>query len=286
MNRMQRRIKKFTVQAWADSFLTTLQQSSEAVRTPTRSLTTRRARYLRSSYHHANKRLLLLDYDGVLRDFVSDPATARPSPQTVSLLRRLGRSPANEVVIVSGRGRQELKEWFGKLPIALAAEHGAFFRRHGGKNWHHTTSVDPAWQAEVKELFTDYMALTPGSRIEQKDAALVWHYRTASPFHAQKNLVGLRRQLKPILERYRLSETLGNKVLEVHPSDVNKGRVVQEWLSGDYDFVLAIGDDTTDENMFRALPPGGYSIKVGSGPTAASFRLRGVQDVLRFLSSL
>jgi trehalose 6-phosphate synthase/phosphatase len=222
----------------------------------------------------------------VLREFVSDPQMASPSPQVRALLHRLGSNPANEVVIISGRSKHDLQEWFGDLPLALAAEHGAFFKRRDGKNWHRATSVDPAWQAEVKELFTDYVALTPGSRIEQKDAALVWHYRTASPFHAQKNLVGLRRQLKPLLKRYALSEKPGHKVLEVHPSDVNKGRAAQEWLLHDFDFVLAMGDDTTDEDMFKALPPGGHSIKVGFGPSAAQYRLSGVPEVLRFLETL
>jgi trehalose 6-phosphate synthase/phosphatase len=284
--RMQRYLKKFTVQAWADNFVATLRRPAEVARAPLHNLTARRARYLRADYHRANKRLLLLDYDGVLREFVNDPGRAAPSPQTLKLLKRLGKNPANEVVIISGRSRADLAGWFGKLPLALAAEHGAFFRRHGGKNWHHTTSVDPAWKAEVKDVFTNYMALTPGTLIEQKDAALVWHYRAASPFQAQKNLVGLRRELKPILKRYHLSEQQGHKVLEVHPSDVNKGRVAQEWLVHDYDFVLAIGDDTTDEDTFRVLPPGGYSIKVGFGPSAARFRLNGVPDVLRLLESL
>jgi trehalose 6-phosphate synthase/phosphatase len=283
---LRQHIKTFTVQAWASSFIATLQRPTQAARAPLRNLTTRRARYVRAEYHQANKRLLLLDYDGVLREFVSDPQMASPSPQVRALLHRLGSNPANEVVIISGRSKHDLQEWFGDLPLALAAEHGAFFKRRDGKNWHRATSVDPAWQAEVKELFTDYVALTPGSRIEQKDAALVWHYRTASPFHAQKNLVGLRRQLKPLLKRYALSEKPGHKVLEVHPSDVNKGRAAQEWLLHDFDFVLAMGDDTTDEDMFKALPPGGHSIKVGFGPSAAQYRLSGVAEVLRFLETL
>ena len=285
-NRMRWRLKRFTVQTWANSFITTLQRPAQAARTPIHNLTTRRSRYLRADYHRASRRLLLLDYDGTLREFVTDPKLASPSPQLTKLLRRLGSNPANEVVMISGRSRQDLLEWFGNLPLALAAEHGAFFRRAGGKNWHHTTSVDPAWQAEVKDVFTDYLALTPGAIIEQKDAALVWHYRAASPFHAQKNLVAMRRQLKPVLKRYGLSEKQGHKMIEVHPSDVSKGRAAQEWVLHDFDFVLAIGDDATDEDMFNALPPGGYSIKVGFGSSAARYRLTGVPDVLRLLDSL
>ena len=92
--------------------------------------------------------------------------------------------------------------------------------------------------------------------------------------------------LKPILKRYKLTAKDGHKVLEVHPSDISKGRVAQEWLIHDHDFVLAIGDDVTDEDMFKAVPPDSYSIKVGRGQTAAHYRLKNVNEVISLLKKL
>ena len=189
-------------------------------------------------------------------------------------------------MIVSGRNKTELGKWFGRLPVALAAEHGAVFRRKGGKNWHKVTSSGTEWQHPVNVLFKYYAEKTPGALVEQKGWALVWHYHSASPYFSQKHLVALRRRLKPIAKGYGVQVIEGHKVLEVRPADVNKGRVAQEWLMHDYDFVMAIGDDSTDEDMFAAMPPGGYSIKVGRGNTLARFRLPDVLSVLRLLIGL
>lgn len=285
-SRMQRHIKEFTVQAWATNFMDTLQQPLSTATIPTRTLSEKRIAELHSAYKQAGKRLLLLDYDGVLREFVKDPAAAKPTAQLHKLLKKLGDNPNNDVLIISGRSKQDLAAWFGDLPLALAAEHGAFFRRKGGKNWHRTTQIDPAWYNQVKDLFSYYSVAVPGSLVEQKDTAVVWHYRGASPYHAQKNLVAIRRLLKPILKRYKLTAKDGHKVLEVHPSDISKGRVAQEWLIHDHDFVLAIGDDVTDEDMFKAVPPDSYSIKVGRGQTAAHYRLKNVSEVISLLKKL
>jgi len=283
---MQLHIKRFTVQAWASRFMEALQQPRQVKPRPTRTLTERQADSLRGAYHQAGKRLLLLDYDGVLREFVRDPSAARPSDEVRQLLQRLGSNPANDVVIVSGRSKRDLNDWLGDLPLALAAEHGAFFRRTGGKNWHRTSQADSAWYGRVKDLFTYYADATPGALVEQKDAALVWHYRGASPYYAHKHLVAIRRLLKPLLKRYGLIAKDGHKILEVHPADVSKGRVTLEWLIQDYDFILALGDDATDEDMFRALPGGAYSIKVGRGLTAARWRLKNVAEVIALLRTL
>jgi trehalose 6-phosphate synthase/phosphatase len=272
--RMRQHIGKHTVQHWATNFIDTLQRPPQAVqRALPRPLTARRSAALVGAYCKAAKRLILLDYDGTLREFVNDPMAAKPTSELRRVLRRLGENPANEVVLVSGRSKENLAEWFGDLPVALAAEHGAFFRRRGGKNWHRNSQIAPGWQQPITDLFMDHTATTPGAFVEQKNAAVVWHYRAARPYDAQKSLVAIRRQLKPLLAQYGLLMKAGNKVLEVHAADISKGRVAQEWLIHDHDFVLTIGDDTTDEDMFTALSPAAYSIKVGLGTTAARFRL-------------
>jgi len=281
---MRQHLKHHTVDRWADTFMKELQRPHAARLPITRALDASNRKKLLDAYSSAAHRLLLLDYDGVLRSFTRDPTAAIPSPELLRLLRRLGNNKANDIVIVSGRDKSNLTEWFGKLPIALAAEHGAVFRRKGGKNWHKVTSGDTEWRHPTSVLFRHYADKTPGAFVEQKEWAIVWHYRTASPYYAQKHLVALRRELKPLTKAYGIQVIEGHKVLEVRPSDVSKGRVSQEWLIHDYDFVLAVGDDTTDEDMFAALPPGAYSIKVGHGATYARFRLSDVTAVLGLLS--
>lgn len=283
---MQNHIQEFTVQAWADNFIKTLQRSRSMSPVKTKHFSDLQANDTIAAYHGAAKRLLLFDYDGVLRKFVPNPAAAKPNKQVLNLLKRLGGDPCNDLVIVSGRSKEDLGNWFGDLPIALAAEHGAFFRRNGGKNWHKTTNSTTDWQKPVVALFEQYAEMTPGALVERKQWSIVWHYRAASAYYAQKHLVILRRLLVPIVKAHSLSIKEGNKVLEVHPSDISKGRVVQEWLIHDHDFVLCLGDDVTDEEMFASLPHQAISIKVGKGATAARYRIKGVTEVLNFLSKL
>jgi len=284
--RMRQHIEHFDIQYWATNFVDTLQQPIHTRPALTRTLTANRTAGLVSAYHRANKRLLLLDYDGVLREFVSDPAAAKPTKKIMEILRHLAANSANEVVIISGRSKQDLDKWFGKLNIALAAEHGAFFRRAGGKKWHRTSQINPGWKRPVKALFEYYASATPGSLVEQKNAALVWHYRAAKPYHAQKSLVALQRLTKPLAKQFNLTAKSGNKIFEVHPADISKGRIAQEWLIHDHDFVLALGDDATDEDTFAAVPAGAYSIRVGRGQTAARFRIKNVHEVIQLLSKL
>ncbi len=284
---MQRHLAEFTAESWAKNFVGSLQRPRNAPSLKqTRTLNATLKKQFSSEYKKAKKRLLLLDYDGTLTPFAKHPGEAKPSKELLTFLKRLSKDPLNDVVIVSGRDKDYLQTWFGGLNMGLAAEHGALFRRKGGKNWHKTSSAPLDWQPDVLELFNYYSYLTPGAFTEKKNWALVWHYRNASPFYAQKHLVALRRLTKPIVKEHALTFKEGNKVVEILPTEINKGRIAQEWLIHDHDFVLCIGDDTTDEDMFRALPANAWSIKVGRGRTAAKYRLPDVPAVHELLKLL
>jgi trehalose 6-phosphate synthase/phosphatase len=279
-------LEQFTVQAWADNFMDALQRPRTIPGTRTRNLNAERTREIVADYRRAAKRVILLDYDGVLRGFEPDPRQAKPSPKTHKLLRRLAENKANDVILISGRGKDDLQAWFGDLPIALAAEHGALFRRKGGRNWHKLTGSSGAWKREVTAILEHFTAQTPGSFLERKQWSVAWHYRGASPYYSQKNLVAIKRLLRPIAKAHNLKLENGHKVLEVRPYDIVKDRVAQEWLIHDHDFILCIGDDATDEDMFADLPPEAFTVKVGRGATAARLRAKDVDAVLTFLKKL
>ncbi len=280
---MQEHLQEFTIQKWAESFITTLQQPRIAVPQRTRMLGAKQNKQLLASYHAANRRLIMLDYDGTLTPLVKQPEDAEPTRELRTLLHRLAKNPLNDVLIVSGRDRHTLQKWLGGLPIGLAAEHGALYRRIGGKNWHRLTNADRSWQEIVLGLFDYFADLVPGAHVEQKEWSLTWHYRQAPVYLAQKNLVALHHLLKPIVKKYDLRIKDGNKVLEVHASDISKAKVAQEWLIHDYDFIFCAGDDTTDEDMLGTLPYSAYSVKVGYSQTQARFRVKNVDELLALL---
>ena len=286
--KMQRILRRNTIDKWAAGFIDLLEHP---IPVPTiritRTLSESLQRNLKAQHKYAHKRLFLFDYDGTLQPIVQRPEQAKPSSETIALLRKLAKNPKNHVVVISGREKNNLHAWLGHLPVTLVAEHGGWIRFHDHKSWRQTTQSSLLWKDEVEKLFDQYTQKTPGSMTEQKTYSIAWHYRNATPFSAQKNLIALKQLLRPLAQNHGLRIKDGKMVLEVHPLDISKGHAVQEWLIGsEYDFVMAIGDDTTDEDMFAALPPTAYTIKVGRGRTLANYRLPNPTAVHQLLRKL
>jgi len=271
-----------TVHDWAKDFVGTLQQPVPGTHL-TRSLNPKLTSKLLADYQGAGRRLLLLDYDGSLVPLVSNFRQATPSSSLLKLLGELCAQPKTDVVLVSGRSAADLQGWFGKLPINLIAEHGAAVRKAGSQNWRTIEKVDTRWKRQLEPVLNSFAQQTPGARVERKDHSLVWHYRSTTPYHAQKNLVGLRTFIRPLLRKYGLEMMRGNKIIEIKNPAVSKGAAAAPWLARRYDFILALGDDITDEELFKVLPATAYSLRVGRGHTAARFRLPGHKDVLALL---
>jgi trehalose 6-phosphate synthase/phosphatase len=286
VHKMQEQLSEFTVQKWAGTFVDSLKTSPNSRTNITRTLSQERLVTLRDNFRHAKKRLLLLDYDGVLVSFKNNPYKAVPTDKLKKVLRKLAALPNTDVVIVSGRSKADLSEWFDDLPVALAAEHGTFTRKAGAKRWATMKDRDNSWRDVVLPILQVYTEKTPGANIEVKEAAVVWHYRQASPYYAQKHLVILKRLLARYARRYELVVHQGNMILEIRSRGATKGHVAKTWLGTQPSFVLAMGDDYTDEDMFEALPDWAHTVKIGRGKTAARLRLQKTEQVLTVLEKL
>ncbi|MCA9327638.1 trehalose-phosphatase, partial [Candidatus Saccharibacteria bacterium] len=284
---MQRYLRGHTIDKWADNFMRSLELPiAKPNLRITRNMGSKQIVELRADYREARKRLILLDYDGTLQPIVQNPEDARPNRRTINILAELSKDERNHVVVISGRGRQDLIGWLGNLPITLVAEHGGFIRLQGHTKWKRTSQDNLHWEQKVRKILEYYTELTPGSFIEQKEWSLAWHYRDASPYYAQKHLVLLKKLLRPIARTEKLEIRENKKVLELHHLDISKGHITQEWLLSDEDFILAIGDDNTDEDMFNALPTYAYTTKVGWGSTTAHYRVKNVTAVHDLLRKL
>lgn len=286
MSRMQKRIASRTVKRWANDFVKELRSIKEQNREILQKVVGKRQlTQIKSAYDEASSRLILLDYDGTLSPFVRKPEDAIPSEQLLELIRRMSADKHNKVVINSGRNHQILDKWFAGLHIDFAAEHGVFYKDDGV--WHRNIMEEIVWDEEILDIIHHTIDKTPRSHLEQKDAALVWHYRNVDVWLAELRAQQLINALIGPCARLNLQIVPGNKIVEIKPPDYNKGSEVIRRLEKDaYDFVLAIGDDTTDEDMFRALPTDGISIKVGSFSPAAKYRIPLQSSVIPFLSKL
>jgi trehalose 6-phosphate synthase/phosphatase len=284
---LQDRLRRYDVNRWADEFVQALlaTQKTEAARSA-RLLTGKVASALIKGYRSATNRVLFLDYDGTLVPFASTPRLARPDPELLDLLMRLGSDACNDVVIVSGRPRRDLEEWFGRLPLSLVAEHGVWLRPRGGV-WRLFKNITAEWKERVRPILQLYVDRLPGALLEEKDHSLAWHHRRADPEQARVRAQELLDTLADYTRNIDIQVLEGKKVIEVRPSGINKGTAAQEWLKDRApDFILGIGDDWTDEDLFRSLPSTAYSVRVGVANTAATYYLSGHNTVRRLLGEL
>jgi trehalose 6-phosphate synthase/phosphatase len=132
-----------------------------------------------------------------------------------------------------------------------------------------------------------YVDRLPGALLEEKEFSLSWHYRGADPEQGSVRAKELLDDLADYTRNIDVQVLEGKKVVEIRNSGVNKGNAALEWLKEPApDFVLGIGDDWTDEDLFRVLPATAFSIRVGVAETAARFYLNNPAAVRRLLRDL
>jgi trehalose 6-phosphate synthase/phosphatase len=285
MARMQNRLRDYTVTDWVADFLDQLNEVKglqklrklKQVNEPIRMKIT-------GSFVQAKTRHLFLDYDGTLVPFARHPREARPDRRLVELLKVLSTRNGTEVTIISGRNSDVLEEWFNHFPVNLVAEHGASIRMKG-RSWAHERSIDQSWKPLIRPSFEMFVQRCPGSFVEEKNHTLAWHYRNVDPelgFVRSRELLD---NLYHLIRNAQLQVIDGNKVIEVRVTGVDKGSAARKLLQQKpAEFVLAIGDDKTDEDMFQALEHSAITIKVGQGITQAQYILPTQRQVLELLN--
>lgn len=241
-----------------------------------------------ADYFRAESRLLLLDYDGTLVPFADAPGGAVPDEQLLTLLRKLSSERKNRVVILSGRDRHTLTEWLGHLNVTLVAEHGGWLRRARSTDWMPViTRGLEGWKKDIRPILELFVGRIPGSLIEEKDFSLVWHYRRAETESASAAARELLDTLSNFSANLHVQVLPGNKTVEVRTMGISKGIFYTQFL-GDTpeEFILAMGDDWTDEDLFAVLPASAYSIKVAQRVSKARFNLNSVSEARSLLTRL
>jgi trehalose 6-phosphate synthase/phosphatase len=144
--------------------------------------------------------------------------------------------------------------------------------------------INNDWRESVEPLLEYYVDQTPRSFIEYKNFSLVWHYRKSDPDLSLQRAWELKDELRTLTSNLNLEIMDGDKVLEIKYSGINKGRAASQKLGDStYDFILAVGDDWTDEFTFEAMPEEAFTIKVGTKTTKANFYIDSVDLVREML---
>lgn len=283
---LQNRLKRYSVEKWAEEFLDALEGTkSNDEQAQSTKLTPQLKQDIAKAFKTANKKLLLLDFDGTLVGFKNNPKDAKPDAELFKTLDALHAKDGVDLVIISGRDRETFEDWFANKPYTLVTDHGVWLKQNG-KDWEMLEHLKNDWMSSILPILETFVDRTPGTFIEKKRYSLAWHFRKTDPELGQKRAIELSTVLTSLISNNDLSVLKGNKVTEIKSSNVNKGRAASRLLTKEkYDFMFAIGDDWTDEYMFEELPETAYTVKVGIKKTNAKYHVKDTSEVRELLNT-
>ncbi|WP_347840437.1 bifunctional alpha,alpha-trehalose-phosphate synthase (UDP-forming)/trehalose-phosphatase [uncultured Draconibacterium sp.] len=284
---MQKRIKRYDIHKWASEFMTALHNTIEKQSEHhARKITTSIKSKIVNEFAKAESKVLFLDYDGTLQRFFANPQSAGPDEELYQLLDEVADQKNTTLVLVSGRDRETFNRWFGNRKYTLIAEHGAWLREVG-KGWMERKPVHNEWKDNIMPVLESYVDRTPGSLIEEKTYSLVWHYRKADIELGVLRALDLVHDISNLIINQDLEILEGKKVIEIKVSGINKGMAASDFIhEKPAQFILAMGDDWTDEFLFKELPENAHTVKVGTENSAAKYYLNNYKEVRAFLSEL
>ena len=288
MTSMQKSLKRYNIHAWVKLFMDELANvKKEQSHLKTRLIDNQLSEEIKHAYKQSKERLIFLDYDGTLVGFFENPDDSKPDQELIEILEHLTKDINNHIVIISGRGRKSLEEWMKPYTLDIIAEHGVWIKRMD-KPFKTFIKINASWKKEILSLLERYVNRTPGSFVEEKDYSLVWHYRKVETGLGEVRTRELTSHLKYMTANENLEVLEGDMIVEIKNSEINKGKAAQKLMKiyPDADFLLALGDDFTDEDTFKAMPEEAYTIKVGTSASEAKFSVNSYKEVRKFFNEI
>jgi trehalose 6-phosphate synthase/phosphatase len=293
MRFLRRQVLVNDVDAWAQSFLSTLEDTKDPVAAALRRLPDDVVAAVRRL---AGEQYLLVatDFDGVLAPIVEDPAAARPLTGSVDALRTLAVLPNTSVAVISGRSLEQLRHLIGEAgPFHLVGSHGAEDAgiaglvqapAHGGPTPTTLTADEAALKERVAVAVGELSAKYPTIRLEPKPTGISIHVRGVTQ---QVEDAVTEEVTNGVAEWPGVNLLPGKKVLELSVVSANKGKALAGLRTAlGSSATVFVGDDVTDEHAFAVLEGNDVGIKVGDGETAATLRIDNPQLVADLLTAL
>lgn len=288
VEKMQHRIREYNVFTWAGDFFTQANEiHQQQMDMQARFIDGQIMKTIITDYRDASNRIIFIDYDGTLIPFSKYPEQAVLGQEAKNVLTMIANDTRNKIVIISGRDKNFLDRQFKDMNLSLVAEHGLFIK-HSVEGWKSMVQYETDWKNKVYPVLKEFVDRCSGSFIEEKNASLVWHFRNVDEDFVQVRIHELKDNLFEILKNEpKLVMLEGNKILEIKSTAYDKGSSALSLLNQKkYDFILAIGDDRTDEDLFRVLPEKSHTIKVGTAISLAKYNLKSQKFVYDFFETL
>jgi alpha,alpha-trehalase len=233
---------------------------------------------------------MLLDYDGTLTPINQTPSAALLGLEAERILQQMAHLPGMQVVIVTGRSMEDIRRLVPIENMGFVANHG-FHTYKDGTEWIHPQALSLIQAlSRLHSILRTTLARFPKVDVENKQFTLSIHYRNV----AQHNAHSLKSVVLKTVHAFdpTLRITRGKRVFEVRPNIAwGKGDAVLKMLNANKahrrTIPVFIGDDATDEDVFRSLRYKGITIRVGnSKSTLAQYYVKNVEDVMRLLRSI
>jgi trehalose 6-phosphate phosphatase len=221
--------------------------------------------------------LLAFDFDGTLAPIVPDRHHAAMRHQTARLFSKVcARYPS---AVISGRAKADVARRLDGAPVRyLIGNHGLEPGSRLGAFGRQVERALPLLEAAL--------AGRQGIDIEDKRYSLAVHYRRAREKPRAREAIRRAVAALPVPMRVIPGKLVINVVPEAAPS---KGdALVKLRERADADVAMYVGDDITDEDVFRLDQPGRlFTVRVGrSKSSAARYYLRQQREIDTLLACL
>ena len=257
-------------------------------------------------YGQSFKRLIFLDFEGTLpaEDLGQEKIEKlfkdrKPSQEILNLLTELTNDKKNSVYIVAGKGAKQLDIWFEGIPnLGLSAEHGYLYKVKAKDQWKKIVDkYDTSWRKICTNIIGPYTDRCEGSTLEIKESSIVWQYSECDQELGKAFASVITSELQVALKNKEVKIINGKGFVEVITLGIDKGYFVSYIIKEKIrqkkapDFILCIGDDASDEKMFKFLNKKKKEIKgfnhaanlisitVGKKPSEAQYYVNNTKEV-------
>jgi len=257
-------------------------------------------------YGQSFKRLIFLDFEGTLpaEDIGQEKIEKlfkdrKPSQEILNLLTELTNDKKNSVYIVAGKGAKQLDVWFEGIPnLGLSAEHGYLYKVKAKDQWKKIVDkYDTSWRKICTNIIGPYTDRCEGSTLEIKESSIVWQYSECDQELGKAFASVITSELQVALKNKEVKIINGKGFVEVITLGIDKGYFVSYIIKEKIrqkkapDFILCIGDDASDEKMFKFLNKKKKEIKgfnhaanlisitVGKKPSEAQYYVNNTKEV-------
>lgn len=236
-----------------------------------------------TSYNRSGKRFILLDLDNTLTE-----ENAFDIDTLVSYTLKLSQHAENTVCIISSKSKNDIEKYFSDGDnIILIAEQGCTYRLPQSQSWLQMAHLDFGWKKDINVLFQNMLVKYPDSFIEEKINSISWNYGTTTDI-AGNDLETLENRCAAINTNNNFKVNAGYSSFEVKSSGIDKGVAASKILSShSFDFIMAIGDNASDEELFRIFREKGYiTISLANASSTAKYTLRELNELMLFLQKI